>query len=124
MHLLITLSFALDSGFIWYFLHRKYKEYHLEILPIMLGACSLMWIVDGFFCLFGEEKKFFGFEPYSVVDGAITEATSEELTEIYYSAWNDVALGILTVVAAIFIYFIVLMIIDPKHYWRKPKETK
>lgn len=125
MHLIVTLFFAVVSGAIWYFLRKKYKEYHLELLPIMLGACTLMWMVDGFFGLFGPDKKFLGIEPYVVDEtGHIAEATAQDLVNIYYQGWNDFALGIVTVVAAILIYLIVLLIMDPKHYWRKEKATK
>ena len=102
---------------------KKHKAFHLEILPIMLGATSVMWMVDGFFCLFGEERKFLGIEPYIVENGKIVgEAGAAELQEAFYQGMNDLFLGIAVVAAALLVYGIILIILDPLGLWRKPKE--
>lgn len=125
MHLVITLLAAVASFIVWYTVGKKHKAFHLEILPIMLGAASVMWMVDGFFCLFGEERKFLGIEPYIVEEGKIVgEAGSAELMEAFYQGMNDLALGFAIVVAALFIYAIILIFLDPLNRWRKPKEEK
>lgn len=123
MHLIITLFAALATFFLWYVVGRKHKKFHLEILPMMLGAASVMWMVDCFFSLFGDEKKFLGIEPYTVEKGKIVgEATAEELQEIFYQGMNDVGLALCVITAALFVYFIIVLILDPLNVWRKPKE--
>ena len=60
MHLVVTIIAAVIAFFVWYIVGRKNKKFHLEILVIMLSAAAVMWMVDGFACLFGEERKFLG----------------------------------------------------------------
>ena len=123
MHLIVTLLFTVISFFVWYIVGRKHKGFHLEILLIMLGAASIMWMVDGFAGLFGEDRKFLGIEPYIVENGKIVgEAGPAEMQEYFYQGMNDLALGFMVVVAALFVYSIILIILDPLHLWRKPKE--
>ena len=125
MHLIVTLLFTVISFFVWYIVGRKHKGFHLEILLIMLGAASIMWMVDGFAGLFGEDRKFLGIEPYIVENGKIVgEAGPAEMQEYFYQGMNDLALGFMVVVAALFVYSIILIILDPLHLWRKPKEEK
>ena len=57
MHLVVTIIAAVIAFFVWYIVGRKNKKFHLEILVIMLSAAAVMWMVDGFACLFGEERK-------------------------------------------------------------------
>ena len=125
MHLVITLVAAVIAFFVWYTVGRKHKDFHLEILPIMLGAAAIMWMVDGFAGLFGEDRKFLGIEPYIVEDGEIVgEAGSAELQEAFYQGMNDLFLGLAIIAAALFVYAIILLILDPLNVWRKPKEEK
>lgn len=125
MHLIVTLLFTVISFFVWYIVGRKHKGFHLEILLIMLGAASIMWMVDGFAGLFGEDRKFLGIEPYIVENGKIVgEAGPAEMQEYFYQGMNDLALGFMVVVAALFVYSIILIILDPLHLWRKPKEEE
>jgi energy-coupling factor transporter transmembrane protein EcfT len=125
MHLIVTLLATVVAFFVWYIVGRKHKKFHLEILPIMLGAASIMWMVDGFANLFGDEKKFLGIEPYIVENGKIVgEAGAAELQEYFYQGMNDLALGVVIITAALVIYAIILLIIDPLNLWRKPKEKK
>lgn len=91
----------------------------------MLGAASVMWMVDGFFGLFGEDKKFLGIEPYVVENGKIVgEASAEQIQEFFYQGMNDLALGVAIIAAALLVYAIILFIIDPLNVWRKNKEVK
>ena len=125
MHLIVTLLATVIAFFVWYIVGRKHKEFHLEILPIMLGATSVFWTVDGFFSLFGEERKFLGIEPYIVENGKIVgEAEADQLAEIFFKGMNDLALGLVIIVAALFIYAIIVLIMDPLHLYRKPKEEQ
>ena len=125
MHLVVTLLATFAAFIVWYTVGKKHKGFHLEILPIMLGAASVMWMVDGFFGLFGEDRKFLGIEPYIVEEGKIIgEAGPAELMEYFYQGMNDLALGFAIVVAALVIYGIILIFLDPLNRWRKPKEEK
>ena len=124
MHLVITLIATFVSAIVWYVVGRKNKRFHLEILPIMLGAASIMWMVDGFFCLFGEEHKFLGIEPFSYVNGEFIEATEEEMQAAFYQGMNDLFLGIAVITAALVVYAIALLILDPLNIWRKNKEVE
>ena len=124
MHLIITLIATFVAFMVWYIVGRKHKGFHLEILLIMLGSASIMWMVDGFATLFGEEKKFLGIEPYIVENGKIVgEAGPAELQEAFYQGMNDLALGIAIIAAALVVYGIILIILDPLHLWRKSKEN-
>ena len=123
MHLIITVIFTFIAFLVWYTLGRKHKKFHLEIPLIMLGAASIMWMVDGFACLFGEDRKFLGIEPYIVEDGKIVgEAGAAELQEAFYQGMNDLFLGIAVIAAMLLVYGVILIIIDPLNLWRKPKE--
>ena len=125
MHLVVTLIATVAAFLVWYLLGRKYKKFHLEILPIMLGAASVMWMVDGFFGLFGPDKKFLGIEPYVVENGKIVgEASAEQLQEFFYQGMNDLALGVAIIAAALLVYAVILLILDPLHVWKKEKEVK
>ena len=71
MYFLTALICALISGALWFFF-RDRKKLHLEVLPIVFGAATLMWLVDCFFSL-AEEGEFLSFgDP---VDGWIAIAT-------------------------------------------------
>ena len=123
MHLVFTLICTFVAFLVWYLLGKKHKKFHLEIPLIMMGAASIMWMVDGFACLFGEERKFLGIEPYIVEDGKIVgEAGAAELQEAFYQGMNDLFLGIAVVAAALLVYGVILIILDPLKLWRKPKE--
>lgn len=123
MHLIITLIATFVAFLVWYTLGRKNKKFHFEILLIMLGAASIMWMVDGFATLFGEERKFLGIEPYIVENGKIVgEAGPVEMQEAFYQGMNDLFLGIAVIAAALLVYGIILIIMDPLNLWRKPKE--
>lgn len=123
MHLIVTVIFTFIAFLVWYLIGRKHKAFHLEIPLIMLGAASIMWMVDGFAGLFGEDKKFLGIEPYIVENGKIVgEAGPVELQEAFYQGMNDVFLGIAVVAAMLLVYGIILIILDPLNLWRKPKE--
>lgn len=124
MHLVVTLIATFVAFIVWYTVGRKHKGFHLEILLIMLGSASVMWMVDGFAGLFGEDKKFLGIEPYIVEDGKIVgEAGAQELQDAFYQGMNDVALGIAIIAAALVVYGVIVVILDPLHLWRKPKEN-
>ena len=123
MHLVVTIIAAVIAFFVWYIVGRKNKKFHLEILVIMLSAAAVMWMVDGFACLFGEERKFLGIEPYIVEEGKIFgEAGAAELQEAFYQGMNDFALGIAIIAAALLIYGVIVIIMDPLNVWRKPRE--
>lgn len=122
MHLIVSLIFFVASFFIWYCTRKKLKKFHFEILMIMLGAASIMWMVDGFAGLFGAERKFLGIEPYVYENGAYRAATALEKQDFFYQGMNDLALGIAIVVAALVVYSVILIIIDPLNVWRKNKE--
>ena len=122
MHFVITLLATFVAFLVWYIVGRKHKAFHLEIPLIMLGAASMMWMVDCFACLFGEERKFLGIEPYIVEEGKIVgEAGAAEMQEAFYQAMNDIFLAIAIIAAALFIYGIILIILDPLKLWRKEK---
>jgi len=122
MHLVLTLIATVAVFFLWYILGRKHKKFHLEILLIMLGAASIMWMVDGFAGLFGPERKFLGVEPYVFEAGAFREATADEMVEFFYAGMNDIALGLMVIAAALVIYAVIVIIIDPLNLYRKKKE--
>ena len=125
MHLIITLLAAVAAFFVWYIVGRKHKGFHLEILPIMLGAASIMWLVDAFYGLFGPDKKFLGIETYVVEDGRIVaEGGAQEFQEAFYQGMNDMMLGLSVIVAALVVYAVIVIILDPLHLYRKEKEAK
>ena len=123
MHLIITVLATFIAFLVWYIVGRKHKGFHLEIPLIMMGAASIMWMVDGFAGLFGEDKKFLGIEPYIVENGKIVgPAGPVEMQEAFYQGMNDLFLGIAVIVAALLVYGVILIILDPLNLWRKPKE--
>ena len=79
-------------------------------------------MVDGFACLFGEDRKFLGIEPYIVENGKIVgEAGASDLQEYVYKGMNDLALGIVIIVAALVIYGVILIFLDPLRLYKKDK---
>lgn len=125
MHLIITVLATFIAFLVWYIVGRKHKGFHLEIPLIMMGAASIMWMVDGFAGLFGEDKKFLGIEPYIVENGKIVgPAGPVEMQEAFYQGMNDLFLGIAVIAAALLVYGVILIILDPLNLWRKPKEKK
>ena len=71
MYFLTALICALITGALWFFF-RDRKRLHLEVLPIVFGAATLMWLVDCFFTL-AEEGEFLSFN--DPIDGWIAIAT-------------------------------------------------
>ncbi len=54
MYFLTAVACTLISGCIFYF-NRNRKKLHLEILTIIYGAASIMWLVDCFASLIKQE---------------------------------------------------------------------
>lgn len=59
MYFLTALVCTLIAGALWFFF-RDRKGLHLDILAIIFGAATLMWLVDCFFTL-AEEGVFLDF---------------------------------------------------------------
>ena len=60
MYFLTSLVCAIIAGLLWFFLKDR-KALHLDILAIIFGASTLMWMVDCFATLF-EEGVFLSFD--------------------------------------------------------------
>lgn len=50
MYFLTALICSLIAGVLWFFF-RERKGLHLDLLTIIFGAATLMWLVDCFFSL-------------------------------------------------------------------------
>ncbi|MCH3972489.1 MAG: hypothetical protein LKE53_07005 [Oscillospiraceae bacterium] len=50
MCLVITAFAAVIATLVWYFKANR-RELHLEVLALMYWGASLMWTVDGFYCV-------------------------------------------------------------------------
>jgi len=60
MYFLTALVCAIIAGILWLFF-RDRKGLHLDVLTIIFGAASLMWLVDCFFTL-ADEGVFLSFD--------------------------------------------------------------
>lgn len=70
MYFLTALGCTLIAGALWFFF-RDRKALRLDILTIIFGAATLMWLIDCIFSAAGGEG-FLSFEP---LDGWIALAT-------------------------------------------------
>ena len=70
MYFLTALACTLIAGVLWFFF-RSRKALRLDILTIIFGAATLMWLID---CIFSAAsgEGFLSFEP---LDGWIALAT-------------------------------------------------
>jgi hypothetical protein len=89
---MITLLAAVISTIIWY-VNAPESKLKLGTLSLMYWGASLMWIVDGFFCIAGGEP----FLDISV---------------------NDALLGLLIVICGLAAWLMILLYSDPKKVFR------
>lgn len=66
MYFIVALVCSIIAGVLW-FVFRDRNRLHLELLTIVFGAATLMWLVDVIFTAAGGENPF-GFTP---LDGQI-----------------------------------------------------
>ena len=71
MYFLTALGCTIVTGVLWFFFKNR-KNLHLEVLPIIFGAATLMWLIDCFFSL-AEGEGFLSFDDPK--DGWIAIAT-------------------------------------------------
>lgn len=88
MCLIITAFAAVITTIIWYFRANE-KKYGLGILSLMYWGASLMWLVDGFFCV----------------------AEGEPFLDL---SANDALLGIVIVLCGLVAWTVALLCRDPK----------
>ncbi len=87
MYFITTLVATLIAG-LFCFLFRKYKKLHFEILLIIYGSATIMWLVDCFYDL-GKGEGFISFEfP------------------------NHIYISILTIFLGLFLWLILILIIN------------
>ena len=69
MYFLVALGCSLIAGALWFFF-RSRRRLHLDVLAIIFGAATLMWLID---CIFSAAKGegFLGFDEL-VTDGWIS----------------------------------------------------
>ena len=67
MYFIVSLVSAIIAGALWFFFRNR-KGLHLEILAIIFGAATLMWLMDVIFTA-AEGENPFGFE---ALDGWIS----------------------------------------------------
>lgn len=53
MYFLTAIGCTIIAGLLWFFF-RDRKGLHLDVLTIIFGASSIMWLVDCFYSLFNE----------------------------------------------------------------------
>lgn len=68
MYFLVALACALIAGVLWFFFKDR-KGLHLDILAIIFGAATLMWLIDVIFTAVEGEEPALGFE---ALDGWIS----------------------------------------------------
>lgn len=98
MCLIITAFAAVITTIIWYFKAHD-KKFGLGILTLMYWGASLMWIVDGFFCV-AEGEPFFDLSV------------------------NDAMLGIVIVLCGLAAWVVMLLCRDPKKLFTPTRSTR
>ena len=97
MCLLITAFAAVITTILWYFHPEFASKAKLGMLALMYWGASLMWSVDGFFCVFEGE----GFLDLSV---------------------NDALLGVVIVLCGLCIWLVRLLLSNPQRILSGLKE--
>ncbi len=92
MCLLITLLAAVVSTIVWY-ANAPENKYQLGTLSLMYWGASLMWFVDGIFCI----------------------AEGEPFLDL---SINDALLGFVIVTCGLVVWVITLLYKDPKHVFK------
>ncbi len=92
MCLLITLLAAVVSAVVWY-VNAPDNKLRLGTLSLMYWGASLMWTVDGFFCI----------------------AEGEPFLDL---SLNDALLGMLIVICGLVVWLLMLLYNDPKKVLR------
>ena len=67
MYFIIALASTIIAGVLWFFFRNR-KALHLDILAIIFGAATVMWLIDVIFTA-AEGENPFGFE---ALDGWIS----------------------------------------------------
>ena len=67
MYFLTALACTLIAGVLWFFFKDR-KGLHLDVLTIIFGAATLMWLIDVIFTAVEGEEAPLGFDP---LDGQI-----------------------------------------------------
>lgn len=93
MTLLVTVIAALIASIVWY-MSEKRNEYRLGTLSLIYWGASLMWLMD------------FVFE--------YAELGAEYFNQEFADILNDTLLGITVVAIGLIIWFVILLIKDPK----------
>ncbi|HBC26515.1 MAG TPA: hypothetical protein DC013_03800 [Ruminococcaceae bacterium] len=88
MCLMITLLAAVVSTIVWY-VNAPQNKLKLGTLSLMYWGASLMWMVDGFFCI----------------------AEGEPFLDL---SANDALLGLLIVICGLVAWLLILLCSDPK----------
>ena len=57
MYFFVSLAFTVIAGLLWFFF-RDRKGLHLDVLAIVFGASTLMWLMDVIFTAVGGENPF------------------------------------------------------------------
>ncbi len=92
MCLLITLLAAVIATIIWY-VKAPNDLYKVRMLCFMYWGASIMWLVDGFFCV----------------------AEGEPFLDL---SLNDALLGFTVVLCGLILWVITLLVKDPKNIFR------
>lgn len=98
MCLMMTALAAVITTLVWYFKVQD-RKLMLGTLALMYWGATLMWFVDGIFCVAGGEPFF---------DLSL----------------NDAMLGFLIVICGLIAWVVMLMVRDPKNVWQKLKLNK
>ena len=98
MYFLVALIATIICGVLW-FVFRDRKKLHLDILAIIFGASTLMWLMD---CIFSAARGE-GFLTL-VVDQADAEAVAEFAKDGWIAVW--------TLLGALFLWLIISFILN------------
>lgn len=118
MTLLLTVFAAVISTIVWYKKENR-KEYALSALLYMFWGASLMWLIDAIVSFAKEGAAFFAPQ-----EGATIEETVMNQQNFFYNQMNDIYLGLAVIALALIIWVVIVLIKDPKHLYRKPKEQE
>lgn len=97
MCLMMTAFAAVITTLVWYFKVSD-KKLMLGTLALMYWGATIMWFVDGLFCV-AEGESFFDLSV------------------------SDALLGVLIVLCGLIAWVLMLIIKDPKKVWQKFKVT-
>ena len=117
MILLITVFAAVISTVIWYKKDNR-KEYALSALLYMFWGASLMWLIDAIVSFAKEGAAFFVPE-----EGETVAETVLNQQNFFYGQMNDLYLGFAVIGLALIIWLVIVAIKDPKHLYRKEKDS-